>query len=177
MNLKISLDLDDTVFDWTDYYVSRFGIPKSEYEITRNVRHVLKKDKQYWYNQPVKNRPDFIPKCYCTARVIPKTWIKGQLSNNNLPIVDVYQIPGYGISKTSRIKKSGSNVHIDDSMHVFLDCNLNGIPCLLMDSANNQEWPYAGRLYSLNIKEIEDCYSEFMRTVFPEFKKYVQTLN
>mgnify|MGYP003430292425 FL=1 len=62
------------------------------------------------------------------------------------------------------------DVHIDDSLSVFIDLNTKGIPCLLIDSPNNQEWGPIGRIFSLNLDEIEDAYELFMNTVFTNFK-------
>ena len=169
MSLKISLDLDDTIVSFMDHYVSRFGTPKKDLEITKNVRGVLLKDKNFWMTQPLINVPDFIPVQYTTARLISKSWIKQQIALNNLPNSPVYQIKGYGLSK-AKMLRGRVDVHIDDSLSVFIDLNTKGIPCLLIDSLNNQEWGPIGRIFSLNLDEIEDAYELFMNTVFTNFK-------
>jgi hypothetical protein len=173
MNLKISLDLDGTIFDWDNYYQSKFGIPKSDFEITKNVMGILRKDKQYWLEQPILNIPNFIPNCYCTSRVIPKRWITDQIKVNDLPKAPVYQVFGFGLSKYSQLKRSQSSVHVDDSISVFKDLNSKGIPCLLLDSPNNKDWGPIGRIYSLDIDEIEEVYDLFIRTMFPCFKELI----
>ena len=61
MRLRIGLDIDDTVCDFINPYLKRFGIPHKDSEITRNVNRILIKDKEFWLNLPVINRPDFIP--------------------------------------------------------------------------------------------------------------------
>ena len=66
--------------------------------------------------------------------------------------------------------KGRVDVHIDDSLKVFIDLNTKGIPCLLMDSPYNQEWGPIGRVYTLNLEEIEEVYSLFINTVFKDFK-------
>ena len=48
--------------------------------------------------------------------------------------------------------------------------NLAGVPCLLMNSANNQDWGPIGRIYSLDINHIKETYELFINTVFPNFK-------
>ena len=53
--LKISLDLDDTVNLWMQPYLDKFGVPKTNQEITKNVRYKLLKDKNFWLNLPIKN--------------------------------------------------------------------------------------------------------------------------
>lgn len=173
MNLRISLDLDGTILDWENHYTSRFGKPKKDIEITKNVRGVLLKDKEFWMSQPLINMPDFIPTQYTTARLISKSWIKQQLALNELPNSPVYQIKGYGLSK-AKMLRGRVDVHIDDSLSVFIDLNKKGIPCLLIDSPTNQEWGPIGRIYSLNLSEIEDAYELFMNTVFNNFKNLLK---
>lgn len=168
--LKISLDLDDTVNLWMQPYLDKFGIPKTNQEITKNVRYKLLKDKDFWLNLPIKNIPNFIPVQYTTSRLINKSITKEYLRRNNLPESPIYQVLGYGLSK-AKMLKSRVDVHIDDSLKVFIDLNTKGIPCLLMDSPYNQEWGPIGRVYSLNLEEIEDVYHLFMNTVFKDFEK------
>lgn len=169
MSLRISLDLDDTIVSFNDHYISRFGEPKKDIEITKNVRGVLLKDKNFWMTQPLVNIPDFIPVQYTTARIIPKRWIREQLVINQLPPSPVYQIMGIGLSK-AKMLRGRVDVHIDDSLTVFKDLNSKGIPCLLIDAPHNQEWGPVGRIYSLSLKEIEEAYDLFMKTVFNNFK-------
>ncbi len=168
--IRISCDLDDTIFDFKRHYNSIFGIPKRDTDISRNI---WKTSKDFWLEQPVINRPNFTPHNYCTARVINKRIIKKQIEINSLPNVPIYQVFGYGLSKSSQLKRSGADVHIDDSLRVFIDLNLKGIPCLLMDSENNQEWGPIGRVYSLDKDEIEETYYLFMNTVFDNFKDLI----
>lgn len=168
---RISLDLDGTIVEFYNHYVSRFGTPKNDLEITKNVVGILRRDKNFWLSQPIINIPNFIPHCYCTARIISKELIKQQLTINNLPKAPVYQVRGVSLSKASQLRRSGAAVHIDDSLLVFLDLNKKGIPCLLLDAPNNQEWGPIGRIYSLDINEIEDTYHLFLDTMFPHFKE------
>lgn len=167
--LRISCDLDDTINYWMDPYLERFGTPKNDFEITKNVRTALLKDKEFWLTLPIKNRPNFMPVQYTTARIINKSWIKQFIRNNDLPDVPVYQVRGVSLSK-AKMLKGRVDVHIDDSIKVFKDLNSKGIPCLLIDSPYNQEWGPIGRVYSLDIEEIEDAYELFISTVFNNFK-------
>lgn len=48
--------------------------------------------------------------------------------------------------------------------------NLSGLPCLLIDAPHNQSWGPIGRIYSLNIEEIEDVYELFIKTIFNNFR-------
>ncbi len=167
--LKISLDLDDTVNLWMQPYLDKFGVPKTDQEITKNVRYKLLKDKDFWLNLPIKNIPNFIPVQYTTSRLVSKSITKEYLRRNNLPESPIYQVLGYGLSK-AKMLKGRVDVHIDDSLKVFIDLNTKGIPCLLMDSPYNQEWGPIGRVYTLNLEEIEEVYSLFINTVFKDFK-------
>ncbi len=173
MKLKVGLDLDDTIFLFMDYYIERFGNPKNDSEITRNVTRILSKDKEFWINQPVIHTPNFIPELYCTKRFHNKNWTKEQLKINNLPIVPIYQICTQCVNKSSRIK-GRVNVFIDDSLSNMIEMNLNGIPCLLMDNPSNQEWGPIARIYSLDIEEIEESYNLFLKTIFPYFRELVK---
>lgn len=167
--LKISLDVDGTIFNFVDHYINNFGVPKTNLEITKNVRGVLLKDKEFWLTQPLINTPNFIPYCYCTARLINKNLIKQQLKLNSLPKAPIYQVYGISLSKYPQLKRAGIDVHIDDSISNFIDLNLKGIPCLLIDNPDNQEWGPIGRIYSLNKEEITDCYYLFKDTLFDYF--------
>lgn len=69
--------------------------------------------------------------------------------------------------------KGKVDVFIDDSISNFIDLNLQGIPCLLIDSQRNKEWGPVARIYSLDREEIEDCYQLFIKTIFPYFKEFV----
>lgn len=173
--LKIGLDLDDTVNYWYPIYLKRFGIPKNDYVITKHCERILSKDKEFWTTLPIKNTPDFIPTLICTKRVNPKKWTREYINNNfgwnNVPI---YQMLYQGGNKATMIK-GRVDVFVDDSITNFIQMNLSGVPCLLMDSENNQSWGPIGRVYSLNYEEIEDAYYLFMSTVFNNFKKYVES--
>lgn len=170
MNLKISCDIDGVLADFYGPYLKRFGIPKEDSEITKNVRNILKTDKDFWLNLPVINELNWTPRQYTTARVIRKQWIKEYLDKELFPKAPIYQIFGYSLSKYSKIRMTGCHLHIDDSLSVFLDLNKKGIPCLLLDSPFNQDWGPVGRIYSLDKDEIEDTYHLFKETVFDNFK-------
>lgn len=165
--------MDGVLVDFYNHYMSKFGEPKSDLEITKNVMGILRKDRDFWLSQPLINMPNFTPTCYCTARVISKEWIKKQLEINDLPKAPIYQVFGYAISKAPQIRRSGAQVHIDDSIRVFKDLNMKGIPCLLLDTPDNQDWGPVGRIYTLDKEEIEDIYHLFINTMFPYFKELV----
>lgn len=168
MRLRVGLDLDDTICDFLGPYLRRFGTPKEDSEITKNVTRVLINDKNFWINLPVIHRPNFNPTLYCTKRINSKIWSKQYLERNNLPIAPIYQVVCQTSSKAPRIK-GRVDVFIDDSISNFIDLNLSGVPCLLMDGNHNQDWGPVGRLYSLDKEEIEDCYHLFRGTMFNYF--------
>lgn len=121
-------------------------------------------------NLPVLNKLNWTPRQYTTARVIRKQWIKEYLDKEMFPKAPIYQIHGYGLSKYSKVKMGGCHLHIDDSLSVFKDLNSKGIPCLLLDTPNNQEWGPIGRIFSLDKDEILDIFNLFKETLFPYFK-------
>jgi hypothetical protein len=169
-NLRVSCDLDDTIFSFIQHYYNRFGIPKTDLEITKNVRGVLLSDSDFWLSQPIIHALNFTPHCYCTARLITKNLIRKQLQINNLPEAPIYQVKGVALSKLPQIKRSRCDVHVDDSIRVFIDLNTHNVPCLLIDSEANREWGPIGRIYSLDKEEIEDAYNLFLTTIYPNFK-------
>ena len=71
-NLRIGLDMDQVLDDFMGHYLERFGTPKNDFEITKNVQRILSKDREFWLNLPVINEIDFIPELYCSKRVNPK---------------------------------------------------------------------------------------------------------
>ena len=172
MMLKIGLDLDDTICDFLGPYLKRFGTPKKDTDITKNVNRILIKDKKFWMSLPVINRPNFVPTLYCTKRVHPKTWSKQFLIENGIPSAPIYQILCQLSSKAPRIK-GRVDVFIDDSISNFIDLNLKGVPCLLINNQHNQKWGPIGRIYSLDKEEIEECYHLFKDTLFSYFGEIV----
>lgn len=159
MRLKIGLDLDDTIFAFMDPYIKKFGYPKSDYEITKNVARKLINDKNFWLNQPLIRRPDFEVTLYCTKRIHKKSWTKKQLELNNLPKAPVYQIYSQSRNKADLIK-GRVDLFIDDSISNMIAMNKAGLPCLLIDSIENHHYDTPYRIYSLNYNEIERVYNQ-----------------
>ena len=84
---SIWLDIVDCLADFWGAYCEYFDtacIPRmlEDSMITRNVQRILSKDRDFWLNLKVVNRPDFVPELYCTKRVNNKTWTKEWLSRN-----------------------------------------------------------------------------------------------
>lgn len=157
MRLRIGLDLDDTICSFSSGYLKRFGhFPKYDWAISRNVNHILINEPEFWLNLPIIRMPDFEPRLFCSARVNNKRWTKKYLKQHGL-YSPLYQIPGYHLSKAD-VLKHRVDVFVDDSIKNFIDLNSKGIPCLLMDSPNNQEWGPVGRIYTLQLEEIEEAF-------------------
>ena len=171
--LRIGLDVDQVLADFEGGYLKRFKKwPKYDWAITRNVENILIHERNFWINLEVINYPDFKPRLYCSSRVNNRNWTREFLRKNRFPSSPLYQIPGYKLSKVDTVKGK-VDVFIDDSIHNFIDLNLNGVPCLLMDSESNKEWGSVGRIYSLNYSEIERAYKLFMENTFPNFKNLI----
>lgn len=169
--LKIGCDIDDVLAEFLNPYLKRFGPPKKDGEITKNVARVLIKDRNFWLNLPVLNNLDFIPELYCTKRVNNKKWTKQWLKSNGFPDKPVYQVYCQIRNKADFVKNK-IDIFIDDSISNFIAMNLAGVPCLLYDREHNREWGSVGRIYSLNYSDIEKAYYEFME-IFPNFKSFV----
>lgn len=171
--LEIGLDLDDTVFGFSEGYLRRFKkFPKYDWAITRNVTHILSKERDFWINLPVIRRPNFEPKLYCSSRVNKKAWTKKAIDINDLPNSPLYQVPGYHIPKSKYIK-GRVDVFIEDSPHQWKALNTAGIPCLLINGENNREYGPILKIYSLDKDEIEDAYYLAKEMgIFNEFDKY-----
>lgn len=153
--LRIGLDCDDTISAFMQPYLDKFGTPKNDFEITRNV-YKLRTDKDFWMNVPVIHYPDFTPTLFCSKRIHPKSWSKKYLSDKlgfseSIPF---YQLYGQHLSK-SRWVKGKVDVFIDDSISNFKELNSAGVPCLLIDSEWNRHFETPLRIYSLSYEEIE----------------------
>jgi hypothetical protein len=172
-NLRIGLDLDQVLDDFMGPYIEKFGNPKSDYEITKNVQRKLSKDRDFWLNLPVINRIDFIPELYCSKRVNPKQWSKQWLNNNGFPDRPFYQMLYQKGNKATMIK-GRVDVFIDDSIDNFIKINNSGVPCLLLNNEYNKDFCPILKVFSLNLDEIKYVYKlaqEF--EIFRNFKKYI----
>lgn len=171
--LQIGLDIDEVLADFWNPYLNRFGIPKCDAEITRNCSQKLEKDREFWLNLPVIRRPiGFEPKLYCTKRSCLKTYSKEWIDNNNFPHKPIYQVLCQTSNKASYIK-GRIELFIDDSPRNFIQMNLSGVPCLLMDASYNQHLGPLLRVYSLDYNEIEEAYYLAKEDdLFKNFKNY-----
>ncbi len=156
--MNIYIDIDDCIFFWHEAYAKRFNVsvPKrwGTSQKIKNHLKILTKEKNFWINLPLKNRPDFIPKGYVSARGIPKSWTIESLQKNNIPgRSNVHQV-NWGESKIEKLKNLKCDIFIDDKIATFKECNKNGVFCLLMDAPHNQYIKTPYRIYTLNIENI-----------------------
>ena len=157
-HLRISCDIDGCLADFNSGYLKRFKKwPNHDWAITRNVKYILSKEREFWLNLPVLNTLNFTPKMYCSARLNNRNWTKKYLELNGFPKAPLFQVPGYELSK-AKVLKGRCDVHIEDSVKNFIDLNSKGIPCLLYDTPENRHLGPVLRIYSFNEEEITDAY-------------------
>jgi len=170
--LRIGTDVDGCLDDFWNPYIKRFGIPKSDNEITKNVQRKLQYDREFWTTLPVLHRLNFTPKLYCTKRTSLKSYLRQWLEDNNMPIAPIYQVL-YQHGNKAPFIKGRVDVFIDDSVSNFISINMAGIPCLLMDNPSNEHLGPMLRIHSMQIEEIEDVYWTAMEFgIFNDFKQY-----
>lgn len=156
--MRVYLDVDDVVLEWHKGYAKRFNcdVPRrwrSSKKMTERL-NILSKEKDFWLNLDVKNRPDFIPAGYVSARGIPKAWTVESLKINDIPGRSLIRQVGWGESKIDILKELKCDIFIDDKYATFKECHKNGIFCLLMDAPHNQHIQTPFRIYTLNIDNI-----------------------
>ena len=170
--LRIGLDMDQVLDDFMGPYLKRFGNPKKPTDITRNVQQILSKDREFWLSLPVINTLDFIPELYCSKRVNPKVWSKKWLADNGFPNRPLYQMLYQKGNKATMIK-GRVDVFIDDSVENFIQLNMSGVPCLLLDTPYNQDAGPELKIYSLDLEEIKFAYNLASELgIFTNFKQY-----
>lgn len=152
----VALDLDDTVFDFLGSYSKKFNTELSDYwngdyQMAENL-DILTKDKDFWVNMPVKNKPSFEVDYYVTARSIPIEWTQEAIQKNNLPKAKIYTLP-WNTSKINTLKKLNVDILIDDKFETFKECLNSGIFCYLMDAPHNKHYNVGHhRIFDLNLK-------------------------
>lgn len=172
MKLKIGSDIDQCIADWWNPYVDRFGLPKSDKEITKNCTQKLARDRKFWMNLPVLRRFEgFEPTLYCTKRSCLKSYSKDWIEENGFPNKPVYQVLCQFSNKANYVK-GRIDVFLDDSVSNFMQMNTSGVPCLLVDTPYNKSFGPIGRIYSLNYDEIEEAYW-LLKTSFFENNKFL----
>lgn len=158
---RIGLDIDDCLAGFWDAYCERFDTANNphmlkDHIITRNVQQILSKERDFWLNLPVINRPDFIPELYCTKRVNNKAWTREWLRRNGFPDRPIYQMAYQHGNKADMIKGK-VDVFIDDSLSNVIKCQRSGVPALLYHTDRTVDFPMF-KVFSLNRTEIIDAY-------------------
>lgn len=156
--LNIYLDIDDVIFKWFEAFATRFNSKVlkswSNSNLVKRRLGIVAKEKEFWLGLPIKNKPNFTPKGYVSARGIPTAWTKESLKINSIPgrnnINQVY----WGESKLELLKQLKCDIFVDDKVATFRELNKNGVFCLLMDAPHNQKVKTNHRVYDLDINNI-----------------------
>lgn len=164
-NLRIALDIDDTILDFLGYYQQFYPGERNmlEVNITKNV-NLLRKNKQFWENLPLLEMPNFIPEIYATKRINSKVYTRNNFIKYNIPIRPIYQMV-YQKGNKADIIKGKCDVLIDDSITNVKQAIASGLPALLIDRPHNQNGDPLFRIYSLDINEIYDSYCLELETL------------
>ena len=159
--LRIALDLDDTIFNWRSAHEKKFNCDVSKLPtVTINAQvESLKYDRQFWSNLELLEKPDFTPCIYATKRMNSKKYTVKCLQKYSLPRVPIYQIEKQDDNK-ARVIKGHCDVLIDDSWFNVQQCLSKGVPALLITRPLNQHIDTPYRVNSLKYKEIEKKYYE-----------------
>lgn len=157
-NLRIALDIDDTILKWFEAYQKRFPGERNlvQHIITRNVRK-LQYDREFWENLELLERPNFEPYIYSTKRIIPKSYTRNSLLKHGLPVKPIYQTYNQNGNKADIIK-GRCDVLIDDSYSNVAKAIKSGLPALLIDRPHNQNVECEFRIHHLDYNEILDAY-------------------
>ena len=162
--LKIALDLDDTIFVWRKSHEDRFNCKLRRMKadkITAQV-HSLRRDKKFWSNLPLLERPDFDAYIYATKRENSKSYTIACLRKHKLPIRPILQFYNQNDNKADKLK-GVADILIDDSWFNVQQCLSVGFPALLITRPHNKWVKTKYRVSHLNYKEIENKYNELFR--------------
>lgn len=157
--LKIALDIDDTLVDWRGAHEKKFKCKLSDLTESQITRQVVKcrKDREFWSNLKLIEKPDFTPELYCTKRINSKVYTKNCFNKLNLPLKPIYQILLQSENKAKYIKGK-CDVLIDDSYRNVKDCINAGLPALLITRPHNIHINTPYRINKLTYKSIADKY-------------------
>lgn len=156
--LRIALDLDDTIFNFLGSYKLLYPRERDmiDHIITRNVVK-LRHNKEFWENLPLLERPNFEAHIYATKRINSKVYTRNCLAKYGLPIKPIYQMYYQHGNKADMIK-GRCDVLIDDSISNVEKAIQSGLPSLLIDRPHNRNVYSKYRIYHLDIDEIEQTY-------------------
>lgn len=162
--VRIALDLDDCCFDFIGEFNKKFNcrldqLPQDE--ISEKVLE-LKKDKTFWSNLPVVEKPNFIPELYCTKRINSKAYTIKCLQKHDFPVKHICQLSKQTSNKARYIKNK-CDILIDDSWYNVEQCLKSGFPALLVTRPHNEHIKTQYRVHHLNYSEIADKYYQLQR--------------
>lgn len=153
--LKIGLDIDGVLADFTGHLTAKMGFPDHQPQhwndpMIRFGFEQVKNDDNFWATIPVKTQPKdipFEPHCYITARSTGTT--QEWLDKNGFPTAPLYVV-GHDQSKIDIAKTSGIDVFIDDRYENFVELTNAGIFTYLFDAPYNRHYNVGHRrCYSL----------------------------
>jgi 5'(3')-deoxyribonucleotidase len=157
--LRIACDIDQVLADFESAYNKYYNTDISKennYYITKNV-YKLRRNKEFWTNLEVIDRPNFIPYIYATKRINLKSYTREWLLKNKFPDRPIYQTI-YQYGNKADIIKGYCDVLIDDSVSNVYKCIKSGVPALLIDRPHNRSAGPEFRIYNLDIDEIREGY-------------------
>lgn len=161
--LKIALDIDDTILDFWKAYKEKFPNSVDPISVTKNVRK-LRKDREFWEDLEVLERPNFEPHIYSTKRINSKQFTINCLRKHNLPIKPIYQMYYQHGNKADMIR-GRCDILVDDSLINVVKAINSGLPALIIDRPHNQTDEPLFRIYSLDIDEIIFAYKLELETL------------
>lgn len=148
MNVKLSLDIDDCICDFTRAFFVKNGLSQAEAneawkkprdywyswllpqtEVTPEasfdkVFEAIKKDHDFWVNAPALDT--YIPKqvqMYLTARECPNEWTTEWLKKNGFPLLPLVNTQIEKRKKVDIALQAGMHGHVDDKAETFMECN------------------------------------------------------
>lgn len=165
--MKIYLDVDDVVLAWHEAYAARFNVPVPTswvpYDQIKDHLTELQGQKSFWITLKVKHMPNFQPAGYVSARGVPVQWTKDALKLRQFPGRSKVKHVHWGESKMDILESLGCELFIDDKYETFVECHKHGIPCLLMDTPQNQNVITDLRIYDLDINNIIRAYKKWQK--------------
>lgn len=146
---KIGLDIDEVLCDWVGEWSKKFGmeLPESWFfdrDIMTKFNDLKEKGElnSFYAGLSPKIKASeipFEPHCYVTSRPVPTEVTEAWLDKHGFPSRPVYTV-GLGESKVEVIKKSGTEIFVDDRFDNFTELNRAGICTFLMDAKHNQRY-------------------------------------
>ena len=159
--LRISLDIDDTVLQWRTAHELKFNckINKTDPNLITLQVNSLKRNRDFWENLQLLEKPDFTPTVWCTKRINPKTYTNNCFKKVGLPIRPIIQFYNQSDNKAYGLVGK-ADVLIDDSWFNVKQCLDAGFPALLITRPHNKKIRTKYRVNHLSYNEIEQKYNE-----------------